>query len=59
MVIYIYLAVQDIALRCVYQLGCTSISVSHFTALMTAGLVELIFEMPLVVRIFKGKNEER
>ena len=58
MVTYIYLLVQDIVIRCVGGVNCTSVSTEHFSFLLAqAGFLELIFELPLVVRIFKSKKE--
>ncbi len=58
MIFYIYLVVQDLAFRCVQDIGCTSISTQHFTALLVGGAMEIMFEAPLVIRIFRARREE-
>lgn len=60
MITYIYLVVQDVVLRCVDTVNCASVSTSHFTFLLSqAGMLELFFEIPLVIRMFKSKEENK
>jgi hypothetical protein len=48
--------IQDIAIRCAEASGCFSISMSHFTHLLGAGSLELLLEIPMIIRIYKDKN---
>lgn len=59
MTIYIYLVMHDIAIRCLQDMGCMILGPSHFTALLAGGFLELMFEVPLIIRIFKGKGEDK
>jgi len=53
MFIYIYLVMQEMVIHCADSIGCISVSASHFTHLLEIGALELIFEFPMAIRIFK------
>lgn len=58
MITYIYLIMEDLAIRCVNGINCIPISNAHFTYLLSSvGLLELVFEIPLVLRIFKSREK--
>ena len=53
---------QEIFIRCVQDMGCSSMSSSHFTALLAGGFIEVMFEMTPIIKIYKltakGAREE-
>lgn len=61
MMIYIYILAAQVVIICSDVLGCFSSSFAHFDALLRAGMLEVILELPLVVRIYRrvyGVKEE-
>lgn len=50
--LYIYIIASQVVINCI-GVGCMSTSVSHFKFLLAAGVLETIFELPLIVRIYK------
>jgi hypothetical protein len=61
MILYVYLFVSSVVIYC-NQAGCMQVSMEHFNRLVAAGLVEMIFEMPYLVKVYKRlfpKGEEK
>jgi hypothetical protein len=57
MTIFIYLLFHNLVIQCTdMTLGCLQISIQEFERFRAAGLTELFFEIPLIIRIFRRKN---
>lgn len=53
MIFYIVLLTSQIVVRCMEATGCTQISYAHFTYLISGGFLELLFEVPYAMKIYK------
>lgn len=54
MIIYIWFIVNQIVIQCTGA-GCAATSVDHFNYIAGIGLLELICEIPGVIKVFRRK----
>lgn len=59
MLIYIYILFHQVVIMCNQALFCQEVSLIHLKELVLTGVVELIFERALVVRVYKEKQPEK
>lgn len=57
MVIYLAFLVWQVVVACT-EGGCTLSTPQHLNAILIAGLVELVIEIPKVISIYKRKMED-
>lgn len=57
MVIYIWLLIHEIIIQCTTGVGCIQSSMAHFNYIIGLGALEMIFEIPGIVRIFFKKDD--
>ncbi len=58
MIFYIYIIVYSMVIYCnLPEPGCVQTSFGFFDKAVAAGIVELIFEIPFMVRIYLKKND--
>jgi hypothetical protein len=59
MSIFIYLVAQRIVIHCIESIGCMQTSLASFNTIFLGGAMELMFEIPWVVRIYRKKNRKK
>lgn len=57
MIVYIYLVSHGLALFCLAKIGCTIMDVEDFKGLISLGLVELIFEIPMLIKVYSDVDK--
>lgn len=59
MVLYIWLVIHEIVIFCQAGVGCSQVSNAHFSYLIGIGALELVFEIPAIVKIFFRKDNTK
>ena len=58
MILYIYLLWHQIVIYCAEASGCLQTSEFHFNQLLALGSLELLFELPQIVKIYVHKKDK-
>lgn len=58
MIIYIYLLWHEIVIYCAQTSGCMQTSLFHFNQVLALGALELLFEIPQIIKIYLKKEEK-
>jgi hypothetical protein len=58
MSIFIYILASRIVIHCIESVGCMQTSLASFNAIFLGGAMELMFEIPWVVKIYRKKNRK-
>jgi hypothetical protein len=59
MILYIWLLWHEIVIFCQQGVGCLQVSNAHFNYLIGIGALELIFEIPAIIKVFFKKDQSK